>query len=111
MSAFAHPKRILVAAAALAAALVWAGAASATHLTGPAAATKPSVAWGFNDDWGWRKGEFHPRLADRQLRYAGQVMPDELSADRFHVQWATAEPHRGHFRWGRTDRVYAAMRQ
>ena len=105
--AFANSRRILVAAAALACA----GAASATHLTTPPSASKPTVAWGFNDDWGWRKAEFHPRLADRQLRYAGHVMPDELSADRFHVQWATAEPRRGHFRWGRTDRVYAAMRQ
>src|SRR5215218_5612706 len=101
-----------VAAAAVAmlvAALAGATAAPATHLTASGANGGTSVAWGFNEDWGWTHDKFHRNLVSTQLRYAGQIMPDGLSADRFHVQWATAEPHRGHFRWARTDRVYHAM--
>jgi hypothetical protein len=100
----------LAAAAAVPAALIGAGPAPASHLTATAATT-PGVAWGFNEDWGWARRDFHPELVSRQLRYAGQVMPDGLSANRFHVQWAAVEDRRGRYGWGRTDRVYHAMQQ
>ncbi|HYU60562.1 MAG TPA: hypothetical protein VEK39_07370 [Solirubrobacterales bacterium] len=99
-----------VAVALAAGAIIAASAASATAppAVGSRAAT---VAWGFNDDWGWSKAKFHARLASRELESAGAIMPDALSANRFHVQWAGVERRRGHYSWGRTDRVYRAMQQ
>jgi hypothetical protein len=101
---------LLAAAAALLLALFAAPRAEATHLTNSATAS-PSVPWGFNEDWGWSRREFWPSVADRQLRYAGQVMPDAASANRFHVQWATVEERRGRYRWAKTDFVYESMRR
>ena len=83
--------------------------ASATHLTN--SASNADVPWGFNEDWGWGRKEFWASVADRQLRFAGQVMPDGQSANRFHVQWATVEQRRGRYRWAKTDLVYDAMRR
>src|SRR5688500_20319621 len=97
-----------VAIAALAA-LIWSPGAAATHQTN-SAGTAPAVPWGFNEDWGWGRADFRASVAGRQLSFAGQVMPDSASANRFHVQWATIEESRGRYRWGKTDRVYPAMR-
>ncbi len=98
-----------LAGAALVVALLAGPRASATHLTNSSAS--PAVPWGFNEDWGWGRREFWSSVADRQLRFAGQVMPDAQSANRFHVQWATVEQRRGRYRWAKTDRVYDAMRR
>lgn len=38
-------------------------------------------------------------------------MPDALSANRFHVQWADVEWQRGKYDWTRTDPVYEAMQR
>ena len=107
------PKAIatLAVTTALAALVVAPSSASAMHLTSAANPPSAGIPWGFNEDWGWRQQDFHPRQATRQLRYAGQIMPDDLSANRFHVQWAGVERRRGHYSWNRTDRVYEAMRQ
>ena len=91
------------------AALIGSTGAAATHQTNSAGAA-PSVPWGFNEDWGWGRADFRASVAGRQLSFAGQVMPDAASANRFHVQWAAVEESRGRYRWGKTDRVYHAMR-
>jgi hypothetical protein len=100
-----------LAVVAVVAALLVPARAGATHLTTDTTATGPAVPWGFNEDWGWGTREFWASLADRQLSYAGRVLPDALSANRFHVQWATVEERRGRYRWANTDRVYEAMRR
>jgi hypothetical protein len=38
-------------------------------------------------------------------------MPDSLSANRFHVQWAYVEDRRGTYDWRMSDAVYAAMQR
>ena len=54
------------------------------------------MAWGFNEDWGWtQSGQFSPDLTTRRMQMAGAMMPDSLSANRFHVQWADVEWKRG----------------
>jgi hypothetical protein len=70
------------------------------------------VPWGFNEDWGWTpKGTFDPALANTHMQATGAIMPDSLSANRFHVQWADVEWRRGSYDWTRTDPVYQAMQQ
>jgi polysaccharide biosynthesis protein PslG len=90
-------------------ALIGSAGAAASHQTN-SAGTPASVPWGFNEDWGWGRADFRASVAGRQLSFAGQVMPDNASANRFHVQWAAVEESRGRYRWGKTDRVYHAMR-
>jgi hypothetical protein len=85
--------------------------ASATHLTGTGDLAGPTVAWGFNDDWGVSNGAFTADTATRHAQIAGAIMPDSLSANRFHVQWADVQPKNRPFNWRRTDAVYAAMRE
>jgi polysaccharide biosynthesis protein PslG len=45
------------------------------------------------------------------MALAGAIMPDSLSANRFHVQWAAVEPSEGARNWTRTDAVYTAMQR
>ncbi len=83
--------------------------ASATHLTatGTGGATAP---WGFNEDWGYSGGVFSGAdTADSHMQLAGAIMPDSLSANRFHVQWAFVEEDPGTYDWTISDAVYAAM--
>jgi polysaccharide biosynthesis protein PslG len=104
-------RRSLVAAAVSAVAILVAPAgALGTHLseTGSGGATVP---WGFNEDWGWSNGSFSAGTANSHMQAAGAIMPDSLSANRFHVEWAAVEPSDGSFDWSRTDAVYAAMQQ
>jgi hypothetical protein len=85
--------------------------APATHLTATGSPGGPTVPWGFNEDWGWAPGQFSADLANRHMQKAGGIMPDSLSANRFHVQWADVERLRGKYDWTRTDRVYEAMQR
>ena len=91
--------------------------ATATHLTATGSPGGPTVPWGFNEDWGWPpQGHpgypyFNTGLANAQMQTAGAIMPDSLSANRFHVQWADVEWRRGSYDWSRTDPVYQAMQQ
>jgi polysaccharide biosynthesis protein PslG len=85
--------------------------ASATHLTDTGSPGGPTVPWGFNEDWGWSNGAFSAGTAGEHMQLAGAIMPDSLSANRFHVQWADVEPTQGTYDWTRTDAVYAAMQQ
>jgi hypothetical protein len=85
---------------------------SGTHLTTTGSLAGPTVPWGFNEDWGWSSnGAFSAGEANRHMQLAGKIMPDSLSANRFHVQWAEVEAVRGTYDWSRTDAVYAAMQQ
>ena len=102
---------LLAAAASVLAILLAPSAASATHLTatGSGGATVP---WGFNEDWGWSNGDFEGAgLANDHVQKAGAIMPDSLSANRFHVQWAYVEEVPGTYDWSISDAVYAAMQQ
>jgi polysaccharide biosynthesis protein PslG len=103
------PRRLAAVAATFLVTLLGPAAASATHLS-DGSPVSASVPWGFNEDWGWRSGEFSARRLTRQLQAAGAIMPDSLSANRFHVQWADVERRRGRYSWGRADRTYRAMR-
>lgn len=85
--------------------------ASATHLTTTGSEAGPTVAWGFNDDWGWSNAGWSSALTTQQLQIAGAIMPDSLSANRFHVQWAKVERLKGTYDWAETDAQYAAMQQ
>ena len=78
---------------------------------GPASApaATPTVPWGFNEDWGWSNGAFSAATATRHMQLAGAIMPDALSANRFHVQWAAVEAKKGTYDWSKTDAVYSAM--
>jgi hypothetical protein len=105
----AMPRCLVVLAAIILALLAPAGAA-ATHLTSTGSAS-PTVPWGFNEDWGWSNGAFSAGVASHHMQLAGAIMPDSLSANRFHVEWAAVERSRGAFDWTRTDAVYAAMQQ
>ena len=84
----------------------------AVSLIGPSGASgDPTVPWGFNEDWGWSDGAFSATTAQQHMQLAGEIMPDALSANRFHLQWADVEPTRGTYDWTKTDAVYAAMQQ
>jgi polysaccharide biosynthesis protein PslG len=75
----------------------------------PAGATVP---WGFNEDWGWSNGAFSgAQMANLHMQKAGAIMPDSLSANRFHVQWAYVEGVRGTYDWSMSDAQYAAMQK
>ena len=76
-----------------------------------ASASAPTVPWGFNEDWGWSNGAFSATTATQHMQLAGTIMPDALSANRFHVQWAAIESKKGTYDWKQTDAVYAAMQQ
>jgi hypothetical protein len=77
--------------------------------TGPAGATVP---WGFNEDWGWSNGAFSgAQMANLHMQKAGAIMPDSLSANRFHVEWAYVEGVRGTYNWSMSDAQYAAMQK
>jgi polysaccharide biosynthesis protein PslG len=89
--------------------LMAAPAARATHLTDPGSSPGPAVPWGFNEDWGWRDGVFSTGVASQGIEQGAAIMPDHLSANRFHVQWADVEEQQGVYDWGHTDGVYAAM--
>jgi polysaccharide biosynthesis protein PslG len=84
--------------------------ASATHLTATGSSGGPTVPWGFNEDWGWSGGSFSgSAMANSHMQMAGAIMPDSLSANRFHVQWAYVEEVPGTYDWTISDAVYAAM--
>jgi polysaccharide biosynthesis protein PslG len=104
-------KRCLAAAVASLLVLLAPAAASGKHLTATGSPGGPTVPWGFNEDWGWSNGAFSADTANRHMQIAGAIMPDSLSANRFHVQWADVEARRGTYNWTRTDAVYAAMQQ
>lgn len=99
------------------ASLFFAAPAPATHLTATGSPGGPTVPWGFNEDWGWPPPAhpsypyFNASLANAQMETAGAIMPDSLSANRLHVQWADVEWRRGNYDWSRTDPVYQAMQQ
>ena len=77
-----------------------------------ASAASPSVPWGFNEDWGWANGGFNSaQLANLHMQKAGAIMPDDLSANRFHVMWSYVEARRGTYDWSVSDAQYAAMQQ
>jgi polysaccharide biosynthesis protein PslG len=102
---------LTVAVAGVLALLIPAGA-SGTHLTDTGSPGGPTVPWGFNEDWGWSNGTFSGAdLANRHMQIAGAIMPDSLSANRFHVQWAYVEDRRGTYDWRMSDAVYAAMQR
>ena len=85
---------------------------SAARPTTTAKPTGPTVPWGFNEDWGWpAQGAWSSSLTTRHLKLAGAIMPDSLSANRFHVQWAKVESTPGTYNWTETDGQYAAMRK
>jgi hypothetical protein len=83
--------------------------APATHLTAAGIPAGPTLPWGFNEDWGWRSGDFSPKRATRQVEKAAAIMRDSLSANRLHVQWADVERRRGRYRWGKADHAYRAL--
>jgi hypothetical protein len=87
-------------------------------LLAPAGATAkgrpagPTVPWGFNEDWGWSNGAFSgAAMANLHMQKAGAIMPDSLSANRFHVMWAYVEGPRGTYNWSMSDAQYAAMQK
>jgi hypothetical protein len=91
--------------------LIGAGGSAARPAT-TAMPTGPTVPWGFNEDWGWpAQGGWSLSLTTRHLKLAGAIMPDSLSANRFHVQWAKVESTPGTYNWTETDGQYAAMRK
>ena len=103
---------LAAAVASLLAILLAPAGASATHLTATGSPGGPSVPWGFNEDWGWSNNAFSgAEMANRHMQLAGAIMPDSLSANRFHVQWAYVEGVRGTYDWAISDAVYAAMQQ
>jgi hypothetical protein len=96
----------LAVGAALAALAICAGPLSDT------ASGAATVPWGFNEDWGYESpGVWSSTLTTRHMDVAGQIMPDPLSANRFHIHWARIESKRGTYDWTETDRQYAAMAQ
>ena len=71
-----------------------------------------TVPWGFNEDWGWSNGAFSgAEMTNLQMQKEGAIMPDSLSANRFHVQWAYVEGVRGTYDWSMSDAQYAAMQK
>lgn len=84
--------------------------ATATHLTDTGSPGGPTTPWGFNEGWGLSPGAWSPDLATQHIDLAGAIMPDSLSADRFHVNWRDVEFVRDQYDWTRTDHVYQAMR-
>jgi hypothetical protein len=77
-----------------------------------ASAASPTVPWGFNEDWGWSNGGFtSAQLANVHMQKAGAIMPDALSANRFHVMWSYVEARRGRYDWSVSDAQYAAMQK
>ena len=75
-----------------------------------ASAASPTVPWGFNEDWGWSNGGFNSaQTANLHMQKAGAIMPDALSANRFHVMWSYVESTRGRYDWSVSDAQYAAM--
>ncbi|MGH2984980.1 MAG: hypothetical protein ACRDK5_12155, partial [Solirubrobacterales bacterium] len=71
-----------------------------------------SVPWGFNEDWGWSNGAFSSaETANLHMQKAGAIMPDSLSANRFHVMWSYVEGVRGTYDWSMSDAQYAAMQK
>jgi polysaccharide biosynthesis protein PslG len=103
--------RRLAASLGIVMALVAPAGAFATHLTDTGSPGGPTVPWGFNEDWGWSNGTFSGNVANQHMQLAGAVMPDSLSANRFHVEWAFVQRNRATYDWTRTDAVYAAMQQ
>jgi hypothetical protein len=84
--------------------------ASGTHLTATGSPGGPTVPWGFNEDWGWSNNAFSGAdLANSHMQKAGAIMPNSLSANRFHVQWHYVEDVRGTYDWSMSDAQYAAM--
>src|SRR3954454_7058612 len=75
-----------------------------------ASAASPTVPWGFNEDWGWSNGGCNSaQAANLHMQEAGAIMPDALSANRFHVMWSYVESTRGKYDWSVSDAQYAAM--
>lgn len=104
--------RLAAAVASVLAILLIPAGASATHLTATGSPGGPTVPWGFNEDWGWSNNAFSGAdMADRHMRMAGGIMPDSLSANRFHVQWLYVEEDQGTYDWTMSDAVYAAMQR
>src|SRR5919106_108793 len=94
-----RPRWLAAVLAAFVVTLLGPAAASATHLSA-GSPVQAARSWGFNEAWGWRGGEFNAKPASRQLRAAGAIMADPLSANRFHVQWADVARRRGRYTWG-----------
>ena len=102
----------LAAVASVLAILLAPAGASATHLTATGSPGGPTVPWGFNEDWGWSNGVFSgAQMANLHMQKAGAIMPDPLSANRFHVEWAYVEGVKGTYDWSMSDAQYAAMQK
>jgi hypothetical protein len=102
----------LAAVASVVATLLAPAGASGTHLTATGSSGGPTVPWGFNEDWGWSNGAFSSAAkANLHMQKAGAIMPDSLSANRFHVQWSYVEGVRGKYDWSMSDAQYAAMQK
>ena len=106
-------RRVTLAAVASVLAILLAPAgASAKPPTTTGSPGGPTVPWGFNEDWGWSGGAFSsPAMANLHMQKAGAIMPDSLSANRFHVQWSYVEGVRGTYNWSMSDAQYAAMQK
>jgi polysaccharide biosynthesis protein PslG len=86
--------------------------ASAKPPTAGGSQGNATVPWGFNEDWGWSNGAFGgAQMANLHMQKAGGIMPDSLSANRFHVEWAYVEGVRGTYNWSMSDAQYAAMQK
>jgi len=81
-------------------------------LLAPAGASA-AVPWGFNEDWGWSNGTFNSaETAKLHMQKAGAIMPDSISANRFHVEWSYVQGVRGGtYNWSMSDAQYAAMQK
>lgn len=97
--------------AALALSLLLPATAPATHLTYSASRSEHAVPWGFNEAWGFERGVWSAATTSRHLDLTRQIIPEGLSANRFHVNWDQVERRRGSYRWRRSDQIYALMRE
>jgi len=104
-----HVLGCLAVAGVVAAGLLGASSASATHLTDTGSPEGPTVPWGFNEFWGFSDGTWSAEQADREIALANAVVPRALSAHRFFVQWRGVEFTRDQYSWTKTDRAYQAM--
>ena len=85
------------------------GGAAANHYSDPAIALPSSLPWGFNEDWGYERGVWSPEATGRHLALATQIIPDGVSTNRLHVEWARVERRKDHYDWERTDKIYNRM--
>jgi hypothetical protein len=95
-------------------AMVAPSTASAMHLTDTGSPEGPTVPWGFNEFWGFNEvnGAWDPAQSDLEIALANAIMPRDLSAHRFFVQWRRVEGTENPpdpYNWSVSDRAYQAM--